>query len=145
MATRKRVKISHDVKHEISQVRNRSSAKFRGAQRDPAVINENPTARIQEAERFSYEQGQGDFIPLTYDPTKTSWPGNGWDHRRTVAAGYDRKNGIIRIEFYTDGSVYDYGTITPVPPFIAYQFRATQSPGRYINSTLESYGYERIN
>jgi hypothetical protein len=84
------------------------------------------------------------FIPLTYAPTKTSWPANGWDHRRTVAAGYDRQRGLLRIEFYTDGSIYDYGTTRKVPSVVAEQFRLTQSPGRFINSTLESYGYTRI-
>lgn len=97
------------------------------------------------------DQDQGDFIPLTYYPTKTSWPGNGFDHRRTIAAGYSRSKGVIRVQFYTDGSIYDYGINTPIPPMVAYQFRLTQSPGRAIHggpgwggSSLESYGYERI-
>lgn len=105
-----------------------------------------------EAKRFNRQDAdQGDFIPLTYAPTKTSWPGNEFDHRRTVAAGYSRTRGIIRVQFFTDGSVYDYGTATPIPPKVAYQFRLTQSPGRAIHAgpgwsgdALEQYGYERV-
>lgn len=106
----------------------------------------------EEAKLFNRQDfDNGDFIPLTYAPTKTSWPGNGFDHRRTIAAGYSRTKGIIRIKFYTDGSIYDYGTDTPIPPKVAYNFRLTQSPGRAIHAgpgwsgdSLESYGYRRI-
>lgn len=141
----KRVRISHDIQREIRQIRSRRSLPNVGRQINEDVPWDSDTAALQESERFSWEQGQGDFIPLTYAPTKTSWPANGFDHRRTSAAGYDRSRGIIRVEFFTDGAVYDYGTSTPIPPYVAYQFRSTQSPGRFINSTLESYGYERIN
>lgn len=137
---RKRVKISSDLQQEILKIRERNRRNL-----PTSEWVENDVANIQESERFSWEQGQGDFIPLTYDPTKTSWPSNGWDHRRTSAAGYDRSRGILRVEFFTDGAVYDYGTKIPVPPYVAYQFRNTQSPGKFINSTLESYGYTRIN
>ncbi len=106
---------------------------------------ENATGNLQESERFSWEEGQGDFIPLTYYPTKTSWPGNDFDHRRTEAAGYDRSKGLLRVKFFTDGAIYDYGTSTPVPPYIAFQFRNYYSPGRFINSTLENFGYQRVN
>ena len=141
----KRVKISHDIQREIKQIRKRRTLSDVGRQLDERYPSESSTAALQEGERFSWEQGQGDFIPLTYYPTKTSWPANGWDHRRTIAAGYDRSRGLLRIQFFTDNSVYDYGTSTPVPPYVAYQLRSTQSPGRFINSTLESYGYSRIN
>lgn len=141
----KRIKISHDVQREIRQVRNRKSLPNVGRQINPAVPSESSAASLQEGERFSWESAQGDFIPLTYYPTKTSWPANGHDHRRTIAAGYDRNSGVLRIQFFTNNATYDYGTVSPVPPFVAYQFRVTQSPGKFINSTLESYGYERIN
>lgn len=101
-----------------------------------------------EAKRFGRfippESNDSDFIPLTYDPTKTSWPANGWDHRRTIAAGYDASRGILRVKFFTDGAVYDYGVSEPVPRGVAYNFRLTQSPGRFINSTLEAYGYQKV-
>lgn len=111
---------------------------------DGSYNAEGDITRLQESERFSQAQAEGDFIPLTYYPTKSSWPANGYDHRRTIAAGYDRTRGIVRVQFFTDNATYDYGTMAPVPPYIAYQFRSTQSPGRFINSTLEGYGYERV-
>lgn len=151
MATRKRVKISLDLQKDIRRQLSRTrygEPGWRERVKKSLPTSETkvePVENIQESERFSWEQAQGDFIPLTYDPTKTSWPGNNWDHRRTRAAGYDRSRGILRVEFFTDGAVYDYGVATPVPPYVAYQFRLTDSPGRFINSTLESYGYQRIN
>jgi hypothetical protein len=145
----KRVRISHDIQSEIRKYSNRRARpeKMGTPERFPddgSYNSESDITRIQESERFSWSQPQGDFIPLTYQPTKSSWPANGYDHRRTVAAGYDRSRGIIRVEFFTDGAVYDYGVMTPIPPYVAYQFRQVQSPGRFINSTLEGYGYSRI-
>jgi hypothetical protein len=141
----KRVRVSHDIQREIRTVRNRPSLKYVNSQSNAEVPSESDVAAIQESERFMQERSQGDFIPLTYYPTKTSWPANGHDHRRTIAAGYDRNSGVVRIQFFTDNATYDYGTMTPIPPYVAFQFRQTQSPGRFINSTLEAYGYERIN
>lgn len=96
------------------------------------------------ARRFATSETDVDNVDLTYDPTKTTWPSNGWDHRRTTAAGYNRATGKLRIEFYTNGAVYDYGTRIPIPPQVARQFRRAASPGQFINLHLESYGYERI-
>lgn len=134
-----------DIQREIRQTQSRSSLPYVLAQRNSQIASETDVAALEEADVFSQSQSQGDFIPLTYYPTKTSWPANGYHHRRTISAGYDRDRGILRVEFYTDGAIYDYGTMSPVPPYVAYQFRQTQSPGRFINSTLETYGYERIN
>jgi KTSC domain len=106
----------------------------------------DPFVENIEADLFSRsDNAQGDFIPLTYAPTKTAFPGNGWDHRRTIAAGYSVSQGILRVKFYTDGAIYDYGIDQRVPPAIAKAFRLAQSPGRFINTTLEDYGYTRIN
>lgn len=140
---RKRVPATHDINAERRRIRKQVQNAGKLYQRVPGVPQEHDVTILQESERFSWEQAQGDFIPFTYDPTKTSYPGNGWDHPRTSAAGYDRNTGILRVKFWTDGAIYDYGTITPVPPYVAYQFRATDSPGRFINSTLETYGYIR--
>lgn len=105
----------------------------------------NPYIENSEANLFSQsDNSQGDFIPLTYAPTKTAFPGNGWDHRRTIAAGYSKSQGILRVQFYTDGAIYDYGTEHPVPPQVAKSFRMAQSPGQFINTTLESFGYLRV-
>jgi len=103
-----------------------------------------PTAQGIEAKKFASSQAIGDEILMTYDPTATTWPQNGWDHRRTTAAGYDKTTGRLRIEFFTDGSLYDYGTSRPVPPEVARQFRRAESPGSFINQILEGYGYERV-
>src|SRR5260370_34929941 len=97
-----------------------------------------------EARKFSRSSAAEGDVDMTYVPTNTTWPGNNWDHRRTTEAGYNRDTGVLRIEFFTDGSLYDYGTAKPVPPSVARQFRRTASPGKFINSTLEAYGYERI-
>lgn len=105
----------------------------------------DPYIENSEANLFSEsDNAQGDFIPLTYAPTKTAFPGNGWDHRRTIAAGYSKSQGILRVKFYTDGAVYDYGTEHKVPPQVAKSFRMAQSPGRYINTTLKNYGFLRV-
>jgi hypothetical protein len=106
----------------------------------------DPYIENSEANLFAQsDNAQGDFIPLTYAPTKTAFPGNGWDHRRTIAAGYSASQGVLRVQFYTDGAIYDYGTEHKVPPSVAKSFRMAQSPGRFINTTLENYGYLRVN
>lgn len=97
-----------------------------------------------EAAKFARSSAESGDVNMTYVPTATTWPGNGWDHRRTTEAGYNRDTGILRIEFYTDGSQYDYGTSKPIPASVARAFRRTASPGRFINTTLEAYGYERV-
>jgi len=97
-----------------------------------------------QAIKFGLSKSEVGDVEFTYDPTKTTWPANGWDHRRTTAAGYNRTTGILRIEFFTNGAIYDYGTSNPIPPAVARQFRRTDSPGRFINSTLEAFGYERV-
>jgi len=160
LASRKRVKVSHDIQEEIRQLKTRGRTtgnreELEAGIRGPLPTSEspdknnywgNPVQNSVEADRFakSDPSDSGYFIPLTYDPTKTSWPGNGYDHRRTVAAGYDRSRGILAVQFYTDNSVYEYGTDRPVPESIAYMFRLTQSPGRYINDVLNSYGYVKV-
>lgn len=97
-----------------------------------------------EARKFASSSAEQGDVNMTYVPTATTYPGNGWDHPRTSEAGYNRDTGILRIEFYTNGALYDYGTKKPVPPSVARAFRRTASPGRFINSTLEAYGYERV-
>lgn len=94
-----------------------------------------------EALRFGRQEGVGEVIPFTYRPTKTTWPGNGWKHRRTTAAGYDRLTQTLRVQFFTNGAVYDY---YDVPPAVARQFRRAESPGKFINSVLNGYEYSRV-
>lgn len=98
-----------------------------------------PPSEIEE--EFAWGAGEPYDIPLDYDPTKTTWPGNGWHHRRTTRAGYDRDTETLSIEFFTNGAIYYYYN---VPPDVAKAFRRTPSPGKFINAVLNSYYYERI-
>lgn len=72
---------------------------------------------------------------LPYQPTPTINPGR----PRTLAAGYDERSQSLRIKF-RDGAYYTYYN---VPPSVWYKFQRAQSPGRFINSTLNSYPYSR--
>jgi KTSC domain len=135
----------------ITKAHHNSGASVQGA-RGHAKTPERPSrAKTNPLKYGEYifvnqnaEEEDGDFTPLTYEPTNTTWPENGYDHRRTTAAGYNPNNGKLRIEFYTDGSVYDYGTTRRIPKAVALAFRRTESPGKFINSTLNRYGYGRI-
>lgn len=93
------------------------------------------------AREFGRQEGVDEAIPYTYRPTKTTWPGNGWKHRRTTAAGYDRTTQTLRVQFFTNGAQYDY---LDVPPSVARSFRRTPSPGKFINRVLNKYEYHRV-
>jgi hypothetical protein len=80
-------------------------------------------------------------IPFSYDPTKTTWPDNGWKHRRTTRAGYDSQSATLVVEFYTNGAVYQYRNVSLAE---AQAFRRAPSPGQYINAILNAKPYERI-
>lgn len=78
----------------------------------------------------------GDDEPLLpYQPTPTINPGR----PRTLAAGYDERSQALRIKF-RDGEYYTYYN---VPPSVWWRFQRAQSPGRFINSTLNNYPYSR--
>lgn len=78
----------------------------------------------------------GNDVPLLpYQPTPTINPGR----PRTLAAGYDERSQSLRIKF-RDG---DYYTYYNVPPSVWWKFQRAQSPGRYINSVLNAYPYNR--
>lgn len=78
----------------------------------------------------------GDDQPLLpYQPTPTINPGR----PRTLAAGYDERSQSLRIKF-RDG---DYYTYYNVPPSVWWRFQRAQSPGRFINSTLNRFPYSR--
>lgn len=91
---------------------------------DPDVLND-----IQLAQ-------QGFDKPLLpYQPTPTINPGR----PRTLAAGYDDRTQTLRIKF-RNGEIYEY---FKVPPSVWWQFNRAQSPGRFINVTLNRYPYKR--
>jgi len=72
---------------------------------------------------------------LPYQPTPTINPGR----PRTLAAGYDERSQSLRIKF-RNGEYYTYYN---VPPSVWWQFQRAQSPGRFINSRLNSFPYTR--
>lgn len=76
-----------------------------------------------------------DFPLLPYQPTPTINPGR----PRTLAAGYDERTQALRIKF-RDGEYYTYYN---VPPSVWWRFQRAQSPGRFINSTLNRFPYSR--
>lgn len=94
-----------------------------------------------EATRFAKQSAPEDDVMLTYRPTNTTYPGNGWSHPRTSAAGYNRSTRTLRVQFYSNGAQYDY---YDVPPSVARAFHQTASPGKFINSTLNGYDYTRV-
>lgn len=72
---------------------------------------------------------------LPYQPTPTINPGR----PRTLAAGYDERTMTLRVKF-REGEIYEYYR---VPPSVWYQFQRAQSPGRFINTKLNMYPYNR--
>lgn len=131
------------IKAGITKAAYEAGADLRAARRH-LYSPEHPGRTIPGvlAEQFAEELAEGDTIPHTYEPTKTTWPGNGWNHRRTTSAGYDRDRQILEVEFYTNGAIYRYYNVTQNE---AQAFRRTRSPGQYIDAVLNSHPYERIN
>ena len=72
---------------------------------------------------------------LPYQPTPTINP----MRPRTLAAGYDERSQTLRIKF-RNGSYYTYFN---VPPSVWWKLQRAQSPGRFINSTLNKFPYSR--
>lgn len=93
------------------------------------VRRQTSTDTLQEAQ-FGNDK---DLLP--YQPTPTINPGR----PRTLAAGYDENAMTMRIKF-RDGEIYEY---YDVPPSVWWKFERAQSPGRFINSTLDRYPYHR--
>jgi hypothetical protein len=72
---------------------------------------------------------------LPYQPTATIDP----SRPRTLAAGYDSNSQTLRIKF-RDGTYYTYYN---VPPSVWWKFERASSPGRFINSSLNNFPYNR--
>jgi hypothetical protein len=98
-------------------------------------------ARAEAARTMSYETALAiqeaklgdDTILLPYQPTPSINP----PRPRTVAAGYDRENKVLRIRF-RDGAVYGYADVTERE---WRNFKRVKSPGRYINRVLNFKDY----
>jgi len=71
------------------------------------------------------------WAPLTDNPTATS----NVEEPRTLAAGYDKKNFILTIQF-RDGTLFNY---YDVPPSIWREFRNAPSKGKYMQGGLDSW------
>ena len=104
-----------------------------------------------EGEVFGAATGRGrraisdrDLDDIEWDPrraypqiqTQSSNP----ERPRTVAAGYDPENRIIRVTF-RNGSIYEY--IGPEPRHWS-AFQRDPSPGQYINRVLNQYPYRPL-
>jgi hypothetical protein len=112
--------------------------------RQPAVGNEDVQETLRRSNVNAAFRTPQDVIKaragddrglLPYQPTPTINPGR----PRTLAAGYDENDMTLRIKF-RDGDVYGYYN---VPPSVWYRFQRAQSPGRYVNSTLNRYPYSK--
>lgn len=70
------------------------------------------------------------------DPTRTT----NEERPRTIAAGYDPNNSILRVTF-RNGRVYEY---LDVPGNIWQAFQRTPSPGKLIYTVLDQYFYREV-
>jgi hypothetical protein len=59
---------------------------------------------------------------------------------RVDVAGYREDTRILRVRFVKGGTPWEY---YDVPPNVWEDFRMSESPGRFINSTLNFYPYGR--
>lgn len=107
------------------------------------AFNDMTATQIQAQQRTDLRTRQeiemtlngDDSLLLPYQPTPTINPGR----PRTLAAGYDERSQTLRIRF-RDGDYYTYFNI---PPSVWWKFTRTNSPGRFINSTLNGFPYNR--
>jgi KTSC domain len=99
----------------------------------------NPTDSAVYSETLNEDIGLAlagnDEYLLPYRPTPTINP----QRPRTLAAGYDSGSQTLRIQF-RDGDYYTYYNI---PPSVWWRFQRAQSPGRFINTTLNYHPYNR--
>lgn len=82
-----------------------------------------------------------DLDDIRWDPTR-AYPqiqttSSNPERPRTIAAGYDPNNAIIRVTF-RNGVTYEY---LGVSPRIWSNFQRVPSPGQYINQVLNQYPY----
>lgn len=103
----------------------------------------DPAARAKMLREIDYDtamqlqaakEGDDESL-LPYQPTPSINP----PRPRTLAAGYDPKTQTLRVRF-RDGTPWAY---FDVPPRVWRNFQKVQSPGRFINRTLNQYDYAR--
>lgn len=116
---------------------------FFGEERDPEY---DPAGEV-----FGAETGRARRAIQAEDLDEISWdPGRAYpqiqtrssnpERPRTIAAGYDPKNAILRVTF-RNGVTYEY--LGPSPRQWS-TFQRVPSPGKYINSVLEQYPYRPV-
>lgn len=101
------------------------------------------SARAQAQQRMDHELAmamqeakEGDDTDLLpYQPTPSINP----PRPRTLAAGYDKNTGVMRVRF-REGAVYGYANVTPREWT---NFQRVKSPGRAINRTFNAKPYWR--
>jgi hypothetical protein len=106
------------------------------AQAEAAAAQANED--MSEATRAALEMAAegDDTVLLSYQPTPSINP----PRPRTLAAGYDRETGTMRVRF-REGALYAYYEVTPQE---WRNFRRVKSPGRAINRTFNFKPYERL-
>lgn len=116
-----------------------------GLEYDRTVLRPQATTRaeIEKSQRdaatkeaFELAREGDDSLLLPYQPTPSINP----PRPRTVAAGYDRSEKVLRVRF-RDGAMYEY---YDVPENVWKNFKRVKSPGRHINRVLNHYGYARV-
>ena len=112
------------------------------------VIDAEDAASRDRGEVFGAQTGRAerairadDLDDVQWDPTR-AYPqimttSMNPERPRTVAAGYDPKNSILRITF-RNGVTYEY---LGVSPRVWSTFQRAPSPGQYINQVLNQYPY----
>lgn len=85
-------------------------------------------------EAFEAARDGDTSVLLPYQPTPSINP----PRPRTLAAGYDSNNKIMRIE-YRDGGTYEYYNVLPN---VWRNFKRVKSPGRFVDRVLKAQGYE---
>lgn len=111
------------------RAKNRWANDLESRQRTRETWDDNPAvARNLE---LAYQGDDEGLLP--YRPTKTINP----LRPRTLAAGYDSDNEVLFVRF-RDGAGYEYHNVTRSQ---WREFKATPSPGKYINAELNHHFY----
>lgn len=147
MARRTRSDLGDRLRQALREPYQRSTEKYERTFFEDTDLDDSPApedrgevlgAGTGRAERAIRKE---DLDDIRWDParaypqiqTHTSNP----ERPRTIAAGYDPKNAIVRVTF-RNGVTYEY---LGVSPRIWSTFQRAPSPGRYINQVLDQYPY----
>lgn len=113
-------------------------SKYHPVHNDGTEVYERNYADEFEGE-VDHQEGlaeRGGYVPITYNPTRTSNPGR----PRTLAAGYDGQTRTMALVF-RDGAVYEYYDVMPAQ---WQRLKRSASPGKFLNRVLSGNEYLRI-